>query len=218
MTMTEEQINQAIARVILSTKRKSRQYSLYDIGMDILDLKNAKGGLNEVSHVIGISSGMLNQFLSVFKLPPSVIEMVKNRTIDSVSLVHNLSKLPEKDIENLYDLLVEKKISSQELKFLIPFRKHYPNDSIITLLDKINASKNIKVSVVRINSNDTTKTIEELKNIFNSQVGSENFIDVTKEDSLIDIKLTKNGEKILRKKARQSSQTLQELIINLIAS
>src|SRR5260370_13696241 len=103
--MTEDEINKAVARIILSTKRKSRQYSIFEIALDIKALKAAKGGIIEVAKVIGISSGMLSQFLSVFKLPASIIELVKERKIDSASMVHNFSKFKENDILKLAELL-----------------------------------------------------------------------------------------------------------------
>jgi hypothetical protein len=214
--MTEEEVNKAIARVILSTKRKSRQYSLLDIATDIDALKEAKGGMQEISKIIGVSAGMLSQFLSVFKLPKPVIQMVKERKIDSVSVVHNLSRFNEEDILNLAELLVSKKLSSQDLRVLIPYRKQYLNESIINLVEKIHLSKNIKVSVIKIDKNDTTKTINELDSHFATQVGRENLLKIETNKNNIDIKLTKQGEKILRQRAKQNKKSLQELITSLI--
>jgi hypothetical protein len=61
--------NSALARVILSTKRKKRQYSLIEIASDIQLLLGTLGSLSEVSKVVGISTGMLSQFLSIKELP-----------------------------------------------------------------------------------------------------------------------------------------------------
>ena len=121
--MTNEEINSATARIILSTKRKKRQFNLYQIALDIKNLKEQKGSIKELSKLLGLSSGMLSQFLSVFKLPPEIIELVKERKIDSVSIVHHLAKYNLEDKKQLAELLSSKKLSSQDLRILIPYRK-----------------------------------------------------------------------------------------------
>lgn len=214
--MTEEDINKAIARVILSTKRRIRQYSLFDIANDLQALKAAKGGIKEVADLIGISAGMLNQFLSVFKLPKEALELVKDRKIDSVAMVHYLSKFNSNDISKLAQLLASNELTSQELRILLPYRKHHTNDSILDLVERIRSSKNIKVSIIRISSEDTSKTLDELKNIFSKHVGMENYYSIVSMGKHIDIKFSKEGEKRLRKSAKDKNMSLQEFITSLI--
>lgn len=215
--MTEEEINKAIARVILSTKRKSRQYSLYEIALDIDNLKKAKGGMQQVSKLIGVSAAMLSQFLSVFKLPKPIFDLVRERKIDSVSMAHNLSKFNDEDALQLSTLLSNNKLTSQDLRILIPYRKQHSKETILELVEKLNSSKNIKVSVIRINQNDTSKTLPELNSFFVNQIGSENLVAIEKHNEQIDIKIRKQGEKILRDKAKQIKITFQELITKLIS-
>lgn len=214
--MTQEEINKSIARVILSTKRKSRQYTLFEIATDIQALKTSLGSLNEVSKVIGVSAGMLNQFLSVFKLPEFILKLIKERKIDSVAVVHYLSKFSANDIGNLAKLLSSNKLTRQDLRILLPYRKQYPDEQIIDLVERIHSSKNIKVSVVRITTEDTPKSIDELKNIFSEQVGSENLNSIVPNGNHIDIKFSKEGEKRLRKSAKENKKSLQEFITSLI--
>ena len=213
--MTEEEVNKSIARVILSTKRKSRQFSLFEIANDIENLKNEKGSLNEVAKLIGLSPGMLSQFLSIFKLPKSVIELIKERKIDSVTIVHHLTKFKDNDILELSKLAAKNEISSQDLRILIPYRKQHANEDILDLVEKIHLSKNIKVSVVRILESDTTKSLSELEELFIKVVGKENILVIELNGNFIDIKLTKQGENNLRSKAKQLSLTLRELITRL---
>lgn len=214
--MNEEEVNKAVARVILSTKRVKRQYSLYDIASDIEFLKGAKGNIKEVSKVIGISPGMLNQFLSVFKLPIDIVELVKNRKIDSVSIINSLSKLENKDVLELSEMLRNNLISSHDLRVLIPYRKQFPNESIEELVKRIRSSKNIKVYVLRISKQDTTKPLEELEKIFTDSVGSENLHSIEQTNDFINIKIFKEGERCLRGKAKSKKITLQELVSNLV--
>jgi hypothetical protein len=214
--MTQEELNKAIARVILSTKRKSRRYNLVEIATDIQNLKTSLGSLNEVANVIGISSGMLNQFLSVFKLPKNVLKLVEERKIDSVAIVHYLSKYSNEDITQLVDLIVSNNLSSQDLRVLLPYRKQFPQERVVDLVDKLHQSKNIKVSVIRISENDTCKSFDDLNELFATQVGVENIIAIEMNKKNIDIKISKKGEKILRETAKKNRLTLQEFIFKLI--
>jgi hypothetical protein len=214
--MKQDEINKVIARLILSTRRKSRNFSLFEIASDILYLKNSFGNLSEVSKLVGVSPGMLNQFLSVFNLPEFVLGMVKERKIDSVSMVHYLTRFKEADIISLSKLIVSKELSSQDLRILLPFRKQHPNADILDLVKKIKSSKNIKISVIRIDKSDTEKSILELTKAFVNEVGKENLYAIEENINFIDIKLLKEGETILRQKARLEKKSLQEFISILI--
>lgn len=214
--MKQDEINKIIARLILSTRRKSRNFSIYEIASDILYLKNSFGNVNEVANLVGVSSGMLNQFLSVFNLPEFVLKMVKERRIDSVSIVHYLSKFKDADIISLSQLLISKELSSQDLRILLPFRKEHPNEDILDLVKKINSSKNVKVSVIRIDKSDTEKSIIELTQVFENEVGRENLYAIEEKNNFLDIKLLKRGESILRQKAKLKKKSLLEFITILI--
>jgi hypothetical protein len=214
--MDNEIINSTIARVIVSTATKKRQFSLFDIAEDIKYLKKENGGMKKVSQVIGISAGMLNQFLSIYKLPEEIIELVKSRKIDSVSIVHHLSKFKKEEAIELSNLIINDGLSSQDLRILLPYRKQFPHKSINELVKKINDSKNIKVSVIRFSSSDLKKSITSLKDSIVSLVGKENFLTIDNYDNYIDLKITALGEKTLREIVKTQHQTFQELISQLI--
>jgi hypothetical protein len=214
--MNPEEINKVIARVILSTKRKNRQYSLVEIASDIKNLVDSLGSMKEVSNLIGVSPGMLNQFLSVFKLPEITLESVKDRSIDSVSIVHSLSKFNKGDIVDLSTMVKSNRLNSQDLRALLPYRKQFPDKNIFTLIEEIKSSKNIRVSVIRILTEDTSKSVDELRSDFLKIIGEQNLNTIVKSGNHIDIKITKEGETILRKSARDNNLSLQQFISSLI--
>jgi len=214
--MNESLINGAIARVILSTKRKLRQYSLLEIANDIEFLKIEKGGIKNVAMLIGISTGMLNQFLSVFKLPPSILELIKERKIESVSLAHLLSKFKHDDAIQLAQIVVNKGLTSQELRKILPYRKKYPNDPISEIVQRVLNSKNIKVSVIRFPSSDLKSNLAEMEAKVIELIGKENFLTIEKSKTNIDLKIKPIGEKKLRGVAKNQKISLQELIKKII--
>lgn len=214
--MDDSLVNAAIARVLLSTKRKSRQYSLLEIATDIQFLKNEKGGIKNVAKLIGISTGMLNQFLSIFKLPTTIVELIKERKIESVSLAHNLSKFKHDDAIQLAQLIINKGLTSQELKIILPYHRKFPNDPIGEVVERVKNSKNIKVSVIRFPSSDLRINIKELEAKISQLIGKENFLTIEKSNANIDLKVLSVGEAKLREVARNQKLSFQELIKQLI--
>lgn len=215
--MGNNKVNEATARILLSTKRKSRQYSLYEIASDILFLKNEIGGINNVSKIIGISTGMLNQFLSVFKLPAEIIELLKERKIESVSSAHILSKFNNEDSIQLAQLILTEGLTSQELRIILPFRRKNLNEPIIDIVRRVLDSKNIKVSVIRISESKLKCSITELENRILNLIGNENFLTISSSNSNIDLKITTEGEKKVRQKAKENKLSFQEFINKIIA-
>jgi len=214
--MITEKYNKALARVILSTKRKNREYSLIEIAKDIKLLQETLGSVSEVAKVVGISSGMLHQFLSVLKLPKPVLKLIIERKIDSVSAAHYLSKFNADDIVELSRLIESNKLNSQDIRVLLPFRRKYSNEPILELVNRIHSSKNIKISVIRISKDDTNKSIDQLKLAFEKIVGSSNLMSVEAVGNYIDIKLLKKGEQQLRKAASANRTSLQGLVTTII--
>ena len=214
--MDNSLVNAAVARVILSTKRKNRQYSILEIANDINFLSNELEDINNVSKIIGISNEMLRQFLSVLKLPSEIISLVTERKIDSVSQVYYLSKYKKEDALILAKQLSNKELSSQDLRIILPYRKQFPNDSIFDLVDRVKKSKNIKVSVFRFAREEVLKNKTQLEEIFYNLIGKENLLTIEYTEKLIDIKVTRAGEKLLRLRAENDKLNLQGFIKKII--
>jgi hypothetical protein len=209
--------DEIIAKLILSTKRKNREYDLVEIAESIDLLRNKLGSLKDVSDVIGISPGMLNQFLKVFKLSEPLKQLVRDRKIDSVNMVHNLSKFDEHDQNRIAVAIVEKRLNSEDLRFLSPLRTELPNESIDHLIDKTISSKNIKVSVIMFHTENLLKDVHKLEEQLVEIIGRDNLLSISVKPETSEIKLTKNGEKQLRELASRRKITLQELMGQMLS-
>jgi|GEM_PF-2509853 len=214
--MDNNKVNEATARILLSTKRKSRQYSLYEIASDILFLKNELDGINNVSNLIGITTGMLNQFLSVLKLPTKILELIKQRKIESVSIAHTLSKFNDKDAIQLAHLVLKEGLTSQELRIILPFRRKNLNEPINNIVKRVLDSKNIKVSVIRISESNLKCKSSELEERVIKLIGKENLLAIVSSNSNIDLKITAGGEKIIREAAKGQQLSFQDFINKII--
>ena len=164
------------ARVILSTKRKKRNYSLVTIADDIIKLKNKYGSIAEVAKTIGISSGMLNQFLKVNYLSDKIKNLVGKRKVDSVTIVSNLSKFSKEDQNILINYILDKNLNSQDLRYLSPLRKENPNRAIEDLVKQTLYSKGIRVSVIQFSQKDFARSIEDFERDIKNIIGEDNFI------------------------------------------
>ena len=209
--------DEIIPRIIVSIPHSAKApFSLSEIANDIEDLSNLLGGINKVAEIAGISEGMLNQFLRVKKLTPKIQALIANRTIDSVSLLHNLAKFSAQDQENIVEEFFLGNINSQHLRLLSPLRKQFPQCAVSQLIEKLKKSENQKVSVIKFSSEDLHKTIEALRREIVKIVGSSELIDLLMTDNEGAIKMTQKGELQLRKAAKQKHKTLQEFTYTIL--
>lgn len=210
-----EKVNTLVGRIIASTKRQKRTLSIVDIAKNINELKEEVGGIKKVSELIGISPGMLNQFLSVFSLPTAIQELVKEKKIDSVAMVFLLSKYPKEDVSHLAKMITAKLITSPELKVLLPYRNANKGLNISDVIDKLRSTKDIPVSVIRLPGNIINNP-ERIEKAIKFKIGDENLMAFEKGNEYLDIKITKHGEKILRHAAKEKGVTLQQFILRLL--
>ncbi len=207
-----------IAKLILSTGRKKRDFDLVKVHDYIMKLIDDGYEKSELANILGISRGMFNQFLSVKKISPELKKLIKERTIDSVTLVHNLAKFNHKDQINIVRALEEGKLSNNDVRALAPLRKKYSKEDLDFLINKLVNSKDIKVSVIRIPKSSLVNKIEDLIFLVNEVIGEKNLFDLVLNHDYYDIKITKKGESLLRKKAKKEGVSLTELINKFINS
>lgn len=209
----EEEIYKVIARLLLSTRKKSNRFlSITEIAHEIKWLKSKLGSINDVSKELKITSGMINQFLSIEKLDDRIQTLVKERKIDSVSVVFSLSKFNKTDQFDLANLIILKKINSQDLRLLRPLRKQYPQMSVNELVNKLLASKNIKISVIQFYIEDLKRNKDSFKRAIINIVSETNINSFDFESTPCLLKITREGETLLRKEADKRKITLKELI------
>lgn len=207
---------EVIARLLQSTKTQKRNFSIVAIAEDIEWLNNHLGGLDKVADILGISEGMLRQFLSVKKIDLSVLDLVKTRKIDSVSVVSNLSKFSENDQKEMVALLLEKQITGNEIRLLSPLKKQFPTESITQLAKKLKDSKNKKIAVIAFDAQDLDKDVSTLKQDLTNITGINDLIGININGNEGFIKLTFEGEKKLREKAKAEHQSLKDFTYSIL--
>ena len=107
------------------------------------------------------------------------------------------------------------RLTSQDLKALLPYRKQHKNENLLELIDRLKNSKNIKAAVIRLPSN-LIPDKQKLETALKSKVGEENYLETEESDDFIDFKVTKQGEKVLRQAAKDEKSNLQQFILRLL--
>lgn len=112
--------NQILDRLRQSINSNDRPQSLLEVAKDIEWLKENYGNTTKIGKALGISSGMVNTFLSALKVSPAVQQFVADRKIDSVFGVHALKSFEEQDQMLVAKALVDGDFSSQHARALVP--------------------------------------------------------------------------------------------------
>lgn len=208
--------DQIIPRLLASTGRQKRRFNLLEIADDISQLSKHLGGLNKVSDVLGVSTGMLNKFLTANKLSEQAKELVKERKIDSVELVNKLARFTTFEQEWITEQVINGNINSIDIRLLSPLRKQYPTIPLADLLKKLIDSENKRVSVIKFSLHDVFNSVDEVCKSLMKIVGSSEVISCNFDGDQGVIKLTQKGEDQLRKAAKRAKKSLQEFTYTML--
>jgi hypothetical protein len=206
-----------IPRLFASIPHSSNApFNLIEIADDIQELNNISGGLDKVSNIVGVSKGMLNRFLKVKKLTPQTKNLVKKRIIDSVSIVDDLTKFSDDDQNFIVAEIIADNIKGKDIRLLSPLRKQFPDIDIYLLIEKLKKSENKKISVIKFDTQDLSKDIDNLRKDLINITGNNELVDLSLNNSEGSIKLTSKGEKELRSAAKKQRKTFQEFIYSIL--
>jgi predicted HTH domain antitoxin len=207
---------EVIARLLQSTNTQKRPFNLIEVAEDIDWLSKHLGSLDKVSEILSVSEGMLSQFLRVKNIDSSIIEFIKNRKIDSVAIVQNLAKFSAFDQKEIANLLLEEKLTGKDIRLLNPLRRQYPNETIISLIEKLKESENKRVSVIEFDTEDLHKDISNLQLEIGRIIGIEELVSVNVRGKDGFIRITPKGEQKLRKAAKINRKTLQDFTYSIL--
>lgn len=205
-----------IARVIANTRRRKRPNNLLEIAEDIILLKEKMGSFNKVAEVVGISPGMLKKFLNVLKLSDYVINLVKERKIDSVTVVHLLAKFDHKKQKTLANEVINGKISPDIMKAIVPLSKKYPKMNLNILIDKAVNSKDYRVYILYFRLPISIHYSSGLKGYLGDIIGEDNIISFSVSKRIAKLKLTEKGSKYIRGSAQKKRLSLKKYINKIL--
>ena len=145
---SQDEVENAVARLIASTRRKRRQLKLLEIANDLGIALSAYKSLSNVADVIDISPEMLRQFSRVNKLCNPVKKLIADGTIQSVDIADRLSRLQVVDQMPVALAVAQRNLTSDDVRAIVSLRKALPKEEIGKVIDRVKRSRSIKQYVV----------------------------------------------------------------------
>ncbi len=201
-----------IARLIANTCRRKRPNNLIEIARDIRWLQDDLGTLKAVSETVGISTDQLWQFLSVERLCPEVQELVEERKIDVVNIVHYMRAFDAEAQQIIAREVVAGRLSGEDIRVLAPFHRSLPHLPVDQLITRVQESRDVKVYVAYFRLPQGFEDAYALERRFDRVVGQTEIVSFTVEDRIGTLKLTPSGRKKLQEAARERNVSLRKFV------
>ncbi len=193
-----------------------RNKNLWEIAEALEWAEKKWGGLKNVSERIDVSVGMLRQFFSVRNISsPPLKKLVRERKIDSVTIVHKIRNFEEAKQNQIANAVLSGRLSSSDVRVLIPFILKHPELSIDEAITYVESSKNKKVYVIKYDIPAHTN-LNLIRKQIEKTVNKSEIIQVNNKHGIGRIELTRRGLKILREAAKAKKLSLRQFVEKMI--
>jgi hypothetical protein len=215
MSRQEDNLENALATLISSTRSRTRSSSLVEIARALETALQQLGSISVVADRIGLSSDMLRQFLSVGRLEPSVKAMFARRELDSVDAATHLSRLSPHDQRAVAVLLKQKEIDTSDVRGINQARRSGNSASITNLIKEVTATKTKQEYVVEFvirGEQDPVKVEAAIGRVF----PSDQIAKLELQGPLGRLVLTKEGRRTLSAAARRFGVPLKSVMTSIL--
>ncbi len=213
--MPRQNIDEAVAVLISSTKSKKRPISLIEISKWLELAVTTLDGYKEVANRIGLSEKMLRQFSLVTRLQPKVQQLFKSRVLDSIDAVAHLISLSGKEQILVANMLADKSMDTKDLRAIVQYRKKNPSISIENIVDRVMDSKTKKHYVAEFIIREGNN-YNKLMNKFKQYIPSDEIVRLDIDGAIGRLVLTKNGKQELQQIARNHKARFKDVITKIL--
>lgn len=213
---SQDAVENAVARLIASTRRKRRQLKLLEIANDLEIALSAYKSLSKVADVIDISSEMLRQFSRVNKLCLPVKQLIADGIIQSVDIADRLSRLPVADQLPVARAVAQGSLTSDDVRAIVSLRKALPKEEIGKVVDRVKKSRSIKQYVVEFLI-PAHKKEKEIKEAFIKVFGKESVVAFGSRVGISHAILNATGKHRVDDIAKKEGLTKRALIDKIIS-
>lgn len=212
----DKKLKKAVALIIACTRRIKRPKDIVTLARSISYAEKRIGDLEAVAEVVGLSVRQLKDFQTVQKLCAEVKILVKNRVIDSVDVVKNISKLPPKKQKTLATHFADGKVTSKDVRIITTFAQKFPGKSIEKVITDYQKSKDIRVYVAQFRLPPHFNNRIGLCKKFEEIVGQREIMKWHLKDRVVVLELTVLGHKKLREAVRKQRSTLRKFVTSIV--
>lgn len=200
---------------IRNTKTRNRTTNLYDIAIEIDKLKREAGGIQKLKEEYAdISPNMINRFLSVLKVDPSVQRLIKSKEIDNINAVYYMHTLPKDEQLTLCNLLIQNKINSADIRAYRPLKKRHPQLDTISLVNKLLETKDRRQYLIKFDVMHREQ-INQIGRALNGLLSRDDF-KLSSEKSIGSLMLTKEGYHLMRLLANERNSSFKDYMNSII--
>lgn len=214
---SQREVEDALAAVIASTKRKRRRLNPLQVAQKIEIAKDGLKGLSNVAERTQISPEMLRQILSVEKCSSKVKKLVSEGKLRSYDILHRLTKLRPPEQIPVAKAVVAGDLSSDDVRAIVSLRKQTPSVSINRIIDRIKRSRNIRHYVAYFLVPSRQFSPEKLRSRFDESFGKGNIISFKVDKHLGELVLSVEGKRRLQKSAKESGVTKRRFLENVVS-
>ena len=212
----DKKLKKALALIIACTRRIKRPKDIITLAKSISYAEKSMGNLEAVAEVVGLSVRQLKDFQTAQKLCSEVKTLVKNRVVDSVDVVKNLSRLPPKKQKTLAMYFANGKVNSKDVRIIKTFALKFPSKSIKEVIIDYQKSKDIRVYVAQFRLPVQFNNHVGLHKRFEEIVGRREIIKWQLKGRIIVLELTVIGHKNLRESVRKQRTTLRKFVTSVV--
>ena len=214
---SQAEIDDALAALIASTRRKNRKLNPLEVAEKIQIAKDGIGSLPKVAERIGLSYEMLRQIFSVRKCSEQVKELIREGKLESYDILHRISKLPIPNQITVAKAVIAGELNSEDVRAIVSFYRDLANEiGIGRAIERIKSSRNIKQYVVYFESGSAKSKPAALRSRFESIFGKGNIVSLHIDAGIGELILNIDGKKRLQEEAKRRDLTKRELIRKLV--
>jgi hypothetical protein len=215
---SQAEIDDALAALIASTRRKNRKLNPLEVAEKIQIAKDGIGSLPKVAERIGLSYEMLRQIFSVRKCSEQVKELVREGKLESYDILHRISKLPIPNQITVAKAVIAGELNSEDVRAIVSFYRDLANEmSIGRAIERIKSSRNIKQYVVYFELESENIKFSILRSRFEKIFGKENIVSLREDDGIGELVLNVEGRKRLETAAKSNRMRKRNFIQKIVA-
>lgn len=212
----DKKLKKALALIIACTRRIKRPKDIVTLAKSISYAEKRMGDLEAVAEVVGLSVRQLKDFQTAQKLCAEVKTLVKNRVVDSVDVVKNISRLPPKKQKTLATHFADGKVTSKDVRIITTFAQKFPSKSIKKVITDYQKSKDIRVYVAQFRLPVRFNNRVGLRKQFEEIVGRREIINWHLRGRVVVLELTALGHKNLREAVRKRRTSLRKFVASVV--
>lgn len=213
---SQREIDDALAALISSTRRKNRKLSPLEVVEKIDIAKEGIGSLPRVAQRIGLSYEMLREIYSLRNCSERVKRLIGEGRLNSYDILYRLSKLPASDQFAVAKAVIAGDLNSEDVRAIATLRKDLPVVSIRAIIDRIKASRNIKQYIAYFALPSQKKGVKVSWSSLKKAIGKQNIISIQEDSGVVKLVLNVEGKRRLQEEAKSRRLTKREFIQNFI--